>query len=76
VGVGSIVEVQTGGKKITYTILGAWDGDPEKNVISYKTALASALLGKKVGDVAKVKISGGDEDYTVLSIARYADKNN
>lgn len=38
------------GKLVVYTILGAWDGDPKKNILSYKTPLASEMLGKKVGD--------------------------
>jgi transcription elongation GreA/GreB family factor len=42
----------------TYTILGAWDGDPDKNIISYQAAIAQALLGHKVGD----KVSVGGED--------------
>jgi transcription elongation GreA/GreB family factor len=74
-GIGTIVTVKTGGKTITYTILGAWDGDAENHVISYKTALGGALLGKKAGDTVKVKSGTSDEDYTIVSIARYADKN-
>ena len=75
VGAGTIVTVTASGKTTTYTILGAWDGDAEKNIISYKTALGAALVGKKVGDTVKVKTGSSDEDYTIVSIARYADKN-
>ena len=38
------------GKEETYTVLGAWDGDPEREIISYQTAIGQALLGHKVGD--------------------------
>ena len=75
VGAGTIVTVTASGKTTTYTILGAWDGDAEKNIISYKTALGAALVGKKVGDTVKVKTGSSDEDYSIVSIARYADKN-
>jgi transcription elongation factor GreA len=75
VGAGTIVTVTASGKTTTYTILGAWDGDAEKNIISYKTALGAALVGKKVGDTVKVKTGSSDEDYTIVSIARYADQN-
>ncbi len=34
----------------TFTILGAWDSDPDKGVISYLTPVAMALLNRKVGD--------------------------
>ena len=39
-------------KTEAYTILGAWDGDPDRNIISYQTAIGQALLGKKAGEVA------------------------
>ncbi|MBL9201337.1 MAG: GreA/GreB family elongation factor [Opitutaceae bacterium] len=71
VSAGTIVEVRVAGATSTYTILGAWDGDPEKNIISYKTALGAALLGKRAGEVVKIKVGSTDEDYTVVSIRRY-----
>jgi transcription elongation GreA/GreB family factor len=75
VGVGSLVEVRArDGATTKYSILGVWDGDPDNNVISYKTLLGSALLSKKPGDVVKVKTGASEETYTVVSIARYADK--
>jgi len=76
VGAGTIVEVRNvaNGNTTTYSILGAWDGDPDKHIISYKTALGAALLGKKPGDTVKVKAGGAEEEYTILSISRYAEK--
>lgn len=73
VSVGSIVDVKSAGKTTRYTILGAWDSVPDKNIISYKTPLGLALLSKKVGDTVKVKIGNSEESYSVVSIARYAD---
>src|SRR5256714_13086007 len=54
VSIGTIVTVRdkTSKKQETYTILGAWDGDPDRNIISYQTAIGQALLGKKVEEVA------------------------
>jgi transcription elongation factor GreA len=76
VGVGTIVNVKNNATsaETTYTILGAWDGDPDKHIISYKTAFGTALVGKKPGDVVKVKTGGNEEEYTVVNISRYADK--
>jgi transcription elongation GreA/GreB family factor len=51
-----------------YTILGAWDGDPERHVISYKTPLGAALLGKRPGETAKVKTGTSEESYSIVSI--------
>jgi len=73
VGVGSVVELRVkDGAVARYTILGVWDGDPERHVISYKTPLGSALLGKRQGDSVKVKTGATEDTYSVVSIARYA----
>ena len=42
VGVGTIVDLKDSntGDKMKYTILGAWDSDPENNILSYLTPLA------------------------------------
>ncbi len=53
------------GKDTVYYILGAWDGDPDRNRISYRTVLGEALMGKKVG--ASVKLPNGE--YTVKAVA-------
>jgi transcription elongation GreA/GreB family factor len=70
------VKSNVSGASTTYTILGAWDGDPEKHIISYKTAFGAALLGRKLGDVVRVKTGGTDEEYTIVSIARYIDSGS
>ncbi|MFM2179420.1 MAG: hypothetical protein RL015_3518 [Verrucomicrobiota bacterium] len=60
VGVGTIVDVvytDTGASE-TYTILGAWDGDDEKNIVSYLTEIAKALIGKTVGEEADLPTDG------------------
>ena len=70
VGVGSVVDVTVGstGQTLRYTILGAWDGEPEKNIISYKTPLGLAFLGKKPGDSVKVKIGATEETYSITAL--------
>lgn len=75
VSVGTIVDVTSAanGQTTRYTILGAWDGDPDNNIISYKTALGTALLGKKVGETVTVKSGNNEETYKVATITRYVD---
>jgi transcription elongation factor GreA len=73
VSVGSVVDVKVAGKTSRYTILGAWDSVPDKNIISYKTPLGLALLSKKVGDTVKVKIGNSEESYTIAGITRHVD---
>jgi transcription elongation factor GreA len=73
VSVGSVVEVKIpDGGTTRYTILGVWDGDPEHHVISYKTPLGAALIGKKKGDSVKVKTGAAEDMYSIVSITRYA----
>ncbi|SRR5581483_4075148 len=68
VGVGTVVECKNkSGKTIAYTLLGPWDADPEKNILSFQSKLAQALKGKKVGDTSPVQ---GDE-LTIISIRSY-----
>ncbi|HTS19058.1 MAG TPA: GreA/GreB family elongation factor [Verrucomicrobiae bacterium] len=37
----------------TYHILGAWDSDPSRGIISYPAALAQTLLNKKTGETVE-----------------------
>ncbi|MBE6399634.1 MAG: hypothetical protein E7041_05780 [Lentisphaerae bacterium] len=49
--IGSTVKVDLGGgRQETYYLLGAWDGDPDRRFLSYRTRLGKALLNCKVGD--------------------------
>lgn len=52
VGLGTVVDVEDipSGEKETFTILGAWDGDLDKNIISYLSESAKVLIGKAVGE--------------------------
>jgi len=54
VSIGTVITVRDNNskKQETYTILGAWDGNPDRHIISYQTAIGQALLGKKSGEVA------------------------
>ncbi|HEY5078346.1 MAG TPA: transcription elongation factor GreA, partial [Opitutaceae bacterium] len=73
VSVGSVVEVRVpDGGTTRYTILGVWDGDPEHHVISYKTPLGAALIGKRAGETVKVKTGAAEDSYSIVSIGRYA----
>ncbi|MCB1225147.1 MAG: GreA/GreB family elongation factor [Verrucomicrobiales bacterium] len=64
VGIGTIVEVADAGSDEveTFTILGAWDGDVEKNIISYLSETAKALIGQPAG--AEVTLPSDSEHGT------------
>jgi transcription elongation factor GreA len=69
VSIGTKVSVKDNstGENIDYTILGPWDVDPEKNIISYASPLGKILLGKKIGDVA---VLNKDRSFTIEKIER------
>lgn len=70
VGIGSVVVVEKDGKeKEKCYIRGAWDSNPDKNIYSYKTPLAQALLEHKVGDVVETNIEGHKTSWKIISIA-------
>jgi transcription elongation GreA/GreB family factor/transcription elongation factor GreA-like protein len=55
----------------TFVVLGAWDSDPDKHVVSYLTPLAQALLNKKVGDEVEFDMDGVKKRYRIDGIADY-----
>ncbi len=56
------------GNREEYQILGQWDVNFEKRVISYHSPLGSALLEKRVGDVVPFDFNGERKTYTVVGI--------
>jgi transcription elongation factor GreA len=70
VSIGTIVtlrNVETD-KEETYTILGAWDGDPDRHIISYQTAIGQALLGHEIGDTISLNTEHAASQLTIVSI--------
>lgn len=76
VGVGSVVEIEEGstGNVHRYAILGAWDSDPEKNILSYKTPLGQSILTRKVGETVTTEIDNQKETWTIKAISRWLDE--
>ena len=53
----------------TYRIVGSQEADPFNNKISNESPIASAILGKKVGDKVEVSSPDGVYNVTVVKIA-------
>lgn len=70
VGMGTVVDYTDAatGQTETLTILGAWDSDIEKHVVSYLSELAKSLLGKAVGDEAEIPTDHGTRKVKVTAI--------
>jgi len=52
----------------TFTILGAWDSEPDKGIISYLSPVAQALLNRKVGDEVEFEVHGAKHRHRVEKI--------
>jgi transcription elongation GreA/GreB family factor len=52
----------------SFTILGAWDSDPDKGFISYLSPVGAALLNHKVGDEVEFELHQTKRRYRIESI--------
>jgi len=70
VSIGTIVALRdvATNRQETYTILGAWDSDPDQHIISYQTAIGQALLGHEVGETVSLKTEHGAAEFAIVSI--------
>lgn len=58
-------------KSETFTVLGAWDFDAEKNIISYLTPVGQSLLNRKVGDEVEAEVDGVKHRHRIEKIEAY-----
>ena len=75
VGIGSVVNLSNPdlGERQKYVILGAWDSDPDNNILSYLTPLGQKLLGKKVDDVVETEVEGTVTNWKIEDLSRWVD---
>jgi len=71
--IGTIVQATDLGtnKPETFTVLGAWDFDAEKGIISYLTPIGQALLNRKVGDEVEAEVDGVRHRHRIEKIEPY-----
>ncbi len=70
VSIGNTVKVEYVGEgdTETYTIVGRTEADPFENKISNESPIANAIMGLKVGEIAKVASPNGEYEVKVLEI--------
>jgi len=70
---GTTVEVadEDTDEESTYHIVGPYEADITKGLVSTSSPIARGLIGKSVGDSAEVHTPGGVKSYEVLSIALF-----
>ena len=71
VNLGTKVTVEVVGKKmqVDFVITGILESCIDNNYVSNESPVGAALLGKKVGDVAEVKVPAGKISYKILKIS-------
>ncbi len=68
VSIGSIVIIaDKQGNTQTYTILGPWDANPDKQILSFQSRLAQSMLGCKKGDMFHFR----DEEFVISDIKSF-----
>lgn len=55
--------------KMTYTLVAENEADLKANKIAVNTPIAQGLLGKKVGDVAEIKVPAGLMSFEIIDIS-------
>ncbi len=55
-------------KECKYTILDYVESEPDCGKISISSPIGKALLGKKKGDVVKIRVPAGNLEYKILDI--------
>lgn len=65
---GSTVELKTGKKTVSYTVVGPVEADPLDGKVSNESPIGSALFGKKVGESVTISAPKGDIKYEITSI--------
>ncbi len=56
-------------EETAYQLLGPYESDPEKGIISVTSPLGQALIGKEAGDEVKAKTPGGVREFEIVEIS-------
>ena len=74
VSIGTIVKVTNiggSGSAENFTLLGAWDSDPDQGIISYLSPVGQALIGHKIGDEVEIEIEGAKRKFRIEGITAW-----
>ena len=65
-----LVKDKRDGEETLYTVVPADEADVDNDVISVKSPIGAALLGKTLGDVVEITVPAGKITYEILRITR------
>lgn len=66
--IGSVVTLETKGKRVVFEILGSHESDPGHGRISNTSPLGQKLLGRSVGDVVSLDVKASSIEYKIIAI--------
>jgi transcription elongation factor GreA len=67
--IGSAVEVDAAGSKMTFAIVTGNEADPLNGKISVESPIGECLIGKKVGEKCTANLPAGPVEYKILKIS-------
>jgi len=76
VSIGTVVEFKDPATDVieSVTILGAWDTEPSRGILSYLSGMGKALIGKAPGEIASLPTAAGTtRDVVITSVRRFAE---
>ena len=67
---GSTVKLEDleSGEEVTYTIVGAFESNPQKGLISFNSPLSRGLIGKKSGDEVIIKLPNKEAEFEIIEV--------
>ena len=66
---GSTVELKSGNKKVSFSVVGTVEADPLVGKVSDESPIGMALLGAALGEKVEIKTPAETKQYTVSSIS-------
>lgn len=65
-----VIKNQATGKQMSYKLVAQSEADLRSGKISVDSPIGKGLLGKKVGDIAQIKVPNGEVAFEVIEISR------
>ncbi|MGC4113439.1 MAG: transcription elongation factor GreA [Myxococcales bacterium] len=67
---GATVELEESesGNKVVYRIVGEYEADIKKGLLSVTSPIARAMIGREIGDAVKVQAPGGLREYEISDV--------
>lgn len=66
--IGSQVVIETGGKQMSFHIVGANEANPAEQKISHESPIGAAILGHRKGESVTVQTPKGEVAYKIISV--------